>query len=147
MSIPAEQRWRLWDYGALQLVVDNVTGEIHRVYGAGVVVQGGPFKLTFDDAWPDRALLLGLEGNDDSRTLIFVDELSQIVVKRAHHLEGDLLDYQVTMKGVGASSIRWLCDLQSMKESRALKLQLEGGETFRPSSLGSRRPHNAATSQ
>ena len=71
---PEKTCWRLWAFGTIQGAHNSVSGEWLLVYGSPeAVLTGGPFRLTMCDG---RPLLIGLEGDDDSRALGWVDELS-----------------------------------------------------------------------
>lgn len=100
-----------------------------RVHGPGAVVDDGPFKLTVDDLWPDRGILVGVEGDDDTRSLHFVDDLSKKSLC-GDEPDGETLVYKVRPKSDAGDQEQLLADLQVAKESRALHVQLSGAKAF-----------------
>ena len=58
---PSAMAWVLWDFAAFQIAFNRYTCEPPRVYGEGACFQDGPFSLTWDDEFPGRAILVGMD--------------------------------------------------------------------------------------
>lgn len=77
--------WRFWDFGRAgpQLAVYRPTGEMLIVHGPGVDgrVTGGPFRALV--TYNGQAVLIGLDGNDENRSLVTLDPLRTIGMEMA----------------------------------------------------------------
>ena len=70
----AASQWRLWDFGSSQVARNATTGQTLKVFGEGSCFANGPFSLVHDVAFPGKPILVGLEGDDETRAMHFLDE-------------------------------------------------------------------------
>lgn len=87
--------WRLHNLGDLQALQHQSTGEFLCVYGAQPVVAGGPFRLA---AFEGRAVLVSVEGDDETRALHFAEDLAKVHEGDAAHSQRGFTSYALRLR-------------------------------------------------
>ena len=138
------ERWRFWDFGSQQILQDTLGGELVRVHGAGAVFADGPFKFAVDDDL--RPVVVGLEGDDESCALHFVDEAMATIVTVAGAV-GANTEQSGPILRCGDKPARSLSDLRAKKHFSRWSSRLKAKSLSRPNSQGWRRLRGSETAQ
>ena len=99
----ARKSWRLWSFGTVQFVQNLDTGELLNAFGYQPDFPGGPWRLLEDAGEP---VLLGLEGTDETRAIVFPKAHLKIrVTEDAPDQHGNIQDW-VTFEAAPGSELK-----------------------------------------
>ena len=118
------ERWILFDFGGVQFVEDVLAGEFLRVHGPGALFDDGPFRLVNDGG---RPLLLGLSGNDLTRSIHLADEHIKYIISWPTRPGTGAVEAAISPSdGPAACVPEFIEDLRARVVGRVLKIDVDG---------------------
>lgn len=124
MDALLRKRWSLLDFGSLQFLWDCISGEYIKVYGAGAIRVGGPWRLAVSNG-SGKVELLPIDDGEGGAMKLDPEELASVKVRRS---EGDgklmVVDKRQAMRPHEMPLGDWRDDNACNEESKGIVLEV-----------------------